>query len=399
MSQPTVLPVSLHKGQDFYVPSYRVLVQDEEFLEVKDVISITYRDSLDQIDSFDLKLNNWNDKIFGAQVYSDQSYKYSDGKRFEPWKDIQVWMGYYRDGKDERRRMLTGEITTLAVDFPASGASTLTVRGLNLFHRFRTEQTTEAFFNKTDTEIAQQLIDSIAEEVTKRVPGLELVLDPEDVKRNKEKEEKHEYLVMDNQYPIFYLMQRARRIGYELTMEEIPQEEKRQVIFHFRSTSQVVKPTYELRWGQNLISFQPTLQTANQVAEVTVRGWSPKKKAKIEHTAKRSDLIDEKIITPQDLDLAEPSLGQKREIVVDRPIESEAEAEKLARAALRKIAEDQITASGRTVGVPDLRAGSKIEVGGLGTRFSGTYLVTGTTHTLGGSGYTTDFTARREAAS
>jgi len=33
---------------------------------------------------------------------------------------------------------------------------------------------------------------------------------------------------------------------------------------------------------------------------------------------------------------------------------------------------------------------------GLGDRFSGRYFVTGTTHTIGGSGYTTQFQCRME---
>lgn len=396
MSEASVLPVEIHQGQDFYVPSFLIKVGAKELREVNDVQRLAYSDSLEQIDSFELTLNNWNDKTFGAQTFSDTSFKYSDGPLLDPWQDVEVWVGYLRYGNDERRRMLTGEITTLTPTFPSSGVSTVTVRGLNLFHRFRTEQATRPFFNKTDTEIAQLLVDEIAEEVKKRVPGLELVLDPEDVARNREREEKHEYLLMSNQYPIVFLMQRARRIGYELTMEEDPTSDTRKVIFHYGSTSLISRPTYILEWGKTLLSFQPTLQTANQVSEVTVRGWSPQSKDKIEATATRQKLVDEKLIAPSDIDLAEPELAQKLEIVVDRPIRSQAEADELALKTLRKIGETLITAQGKTIGVPDLRAGSKIELRGLGRRFSGTYLVTATTHNLGEGGYTTDFEARME---
>ena len=56
-----------------------------------------------------------------------------------------------------------------------------------------------------------------------------------------------------------------------------------------------------------------------------------------------------------------------------------------------------VEATGTTVGLPDLRAGTKIRIRGLGARFSGRYFVTKTTHTLDASGYRTKFTARREA--
>jgi phage protein D len=52
--------------------------------------------------------------------------------------------------------------------------------------------------------------------------------------------------------------------------------------------------------------------------------------------------------------------------------------------------------TGSTVGLPDLRASSVVYLDGLGKRFSGRYFVTGTTHTIGDSGYTTQFECRRE---
>ena len=55
-----------------------------------------------------------------------------------------------------------------------------------------------------------------------------------------------------------------------------------------------------------------------------------------------------------------------------------------------------VEAKGKTIGVPDLRAGGKVKITNLG-RFSGVYVVTSTTHTIGEGGYTTDFNARMEA--
>jgi hypothetical protein len=53
-----------------------------------------------------------------------------------------------------------------------------------------------------------------------------------------------------------------------------------------------------------------------------------------------------------------------------------------------------VEARGKTVGLPSLRFGVKLDIRGLGARFSGTYLVTSTTHTIGDGGYTTEFRAR-----
>ena len=53
-------------------------------------------------------------------------------------------------------------------------------------------------------------------------------------------------------------------------------------------------------------------------------------------------------------------------------------------------------AQGTVVGLPRLRAGSRVLLDGIGTRLSGEYFVVETTHTFNGNGYQTKFTARRE---
>ena len=98
-----------------------------------------------------------------------------------------------------------------------------------------------------------------------------------------------------------------------------------------------------------------------------------------------------------DLHIDETGLAQKLEITVDHPIQGEEEAREIAQQRLLQIAQRTVEAKGKTIGLPNLRAGSKVEVKGLGTRFSGMYLVTSTTHTMGDGGYTTDFSARMEA--
>jgi uncharacterized protein len=387
MAQAGVLPVDVFQGQDFYVPAFQIKVDNRDLPGgvVNDVMSVTYQDSLDNIDSFEMIVNNWDPEGL--------AFKYSDKNLFNPWKDIEVWMGYFQNGQDERRRMLIGEITTLTPNFPAAGVPTLTVRGLNLLHRFRTKQETRPFFGKKDTEIAEILVKEIAAEIKKKSPQLKLRLDPEDVSRNLKREEKIPYLVMDNQFPIRFLMERSRDLGYELSMEEAPKG-AREVTLHFRPSSDVKRNTYILEWGKSLISFQPTLQVANQVAELTVRGWNPQTKKPIKVTVKRSEIKG--IVTPSELGVTEPELAKKLEIVVDRPIQNQAEAKLLATNRLRQIGELLVEAKGKTLGVPDLRAGVKVQIRNLGERFSGTYLVTSTTHSIGDGGYTTDFTARKE---
>jgi Bacteriophage probable baseplate hub protein len=392
------IPVNVYEGQDFYVPTFEIIVEGQA-TPANDIMSVTYTDDLEKIDSFEITVNNWDPGAHRNEpkVWRQSgNFKYSDKDTYNPWKDVEVWMGYIRNGQKDLRRMLTGEITTLRPNFPSSGAPTLSVGGLNLFHRFRTKQETRAFFNKTDTEIAQEIVNEIAKQLKKKSARLNLKLDgygyPDQVRL--------QHMVMHNQFPIVFLTERARDLGYELIMEEASGGSDRTVTFRFAPTHAVKRKTYVLQWGTTVISFQPTLQTANQVAELTVRGWNPQTKREIKYVAKREQIKG--VVSPRDLGIDEPELVKKQEIVVDYPIQDQNEAKSLAENRLRQVGETLIVAKGKTIGLPDLRAGVKIQIKGLGKRFSGpedkpfAYLVTSTTHSIGDGGYTTDFTARME---
>jgi uncharacterized protein len=385
-----VLP---YTGKDFYVPSFKVLIKSQALDQiVHDVISVSYSDSLTSIDSFDMTVNNWDPGAPGARG----RFKYSDANTFDPYQDVELWLGYLSGGRDERRRMLVGEITTMSPSFPSGGASTLTIRALNLLHRFRTGQQTKVWVREKDSKIAQDIVDLIATDVRRRIPQLTLQMDQDEKAVNLRQENPVDYVVMHNDYPIHFLFTRARRIGYELSVEERQEGSNRVVTFHFRRPNQVTTPTYRLEWGKSLISFAPTLQTANQVSEVVVKWWDPQTKAARESRATRADLRGEGVVNPVDLNVTESPLAQKLEVVSDRIIHNVTEGEQLALRTLRQLAQGLVEGRGKTIGLPNLVAGCKVEIAGLGSRFEGTYVVTSTTHALGDSGYTTDFTARME---
>ena len=68
----------------------------------------------------------------------------------------------------------------------------------------------------------------------------------------------------------------------------------------------------------------------------------------------------------------------------------------MAKDILCNFRRDLVRGSGATVGLPDLRAGNRIVIRGLGPRFSGSYFVTSSSHTIGPNGYRTTFESRRE---
>src|SRR5207244_579862 len=123
-----------------------------------------------------------------------------------------------------------------------------------------------------------------------------------------------------------------------------------------------------------------------------------KTKSKIVYTASKSDLPGlgggngGGISGPE---AAEKRLQDKQDTVVDAPVTSQQEARDLATSLLRERAYEFITGSGQVIGLPDLRPGDNVELKGLGKRFSGTYYVKKVEHSIGGSGYHTQFEVRK----
>jgi phage protein D len=138
---------SVATAGDFYVPTFELRLRGRPVATdvVRDVISVTYKDNVAEIDSFEVVINNWDDDL--------RRFKYSDETLFDPGAEIELSMGYR--GGSGLEQLITGEITSLKPAFPSGGQPTLAVSGLNLLHRFRGKQESHTYADKTDSEIAK----------------------------------------------------------------------------------------------------------------------------------------------------------------------------------------------------------------------------------------------------
>jgi uncharacterized protein len=365
--------IPIYRDEDFYVPAFQLKLRgqlaDPEVIH--DVVQVTYKDDLTRVDSFDITVNNWDAET--------RTFKYSDGDRFNPGQQVELSMGYRDRGRF--RKMITGEITSLRPTFPAGGAPTLVVSGLNLLHRLRVQPESRVYEKVTDAAVAR------------RIAGFLGV----DIEVERARNDEYEYLFQDNQFDVVFLLERARRIGYDLFVKEGGALGGRPTLY-FGPSVGVRQTTYKLTYGRSMIDFQPNLTTANQVNEVVVRSWDHVRKKRIEGRATRAELDTKGLGRAGGQASIEPAFNQRKEIV-NVPVHNDGEAERVAKETLERIAKDMIKATGSTVGLPDLRAGTVLEVDGLGSRFSGRYFVTATTHTIGGNGYVTSFECRREELS
>jgi uncharacterized protein len=393
--------------ETFYVPAVQLVVRGRALggEVIHDLIEVTYKDSVGEhdIDQFDIEINNWDADARTFKFAPPLKTAKEDFTGiFDPGTEIELWMGY--QNQSNMRRMMLGIITSLEPNFPESGPPTLTISGLNQIHKLRSEQHTYSWTNMTDTQIAIQLGNK---PVQKGQPGLGMRV----VTNPASNESAEEFVFMDNQYDIVFLLQRARRHGYELYLDEDP-ETGQKVLYFGLSQSNANAPVYRLEWGRSLLSFKPTLSTAKQVNQVSVRGWDRKANQKIEVNYTLQQLWKDQGKSQAEiarLSQIAQAYAQHTEVVTKPPVRNTAEAKQLARATLEDQSKRLIEASGATVGLPDLRAGCAVEIIGFGLRtdaqgnirgtssdFDGEYFVTASTHTIGSGGYRTQFSARRE---
>src|SRR6266508_6120637 len=130
-------PVPIYRDfEDFFVPTFEVQLAESDLPDdvVRHVTQVTYKDgvadvgaqrgqSSDQIDSFELVLNNWDAER--------QTFKYEPPSRpsydelFAPGKELTLSMGYL----DNTRLMIRGQIPTIEPSFTEDGPATLKTRG------------------------------------------------------------------------------------------------------------------------------------------------------------------------------------------------------------------------------------------------------------------------------
>jgi phage protein D len=389
MTTPTnVLEVA---PADRYAPEFQV---DIEGLEMdpttkNDVIDLKVHRDLEEMSGFDLTLNNWDDVRL--------RFKHSDSPSFGLGRRVAVQLGY----ADKLLTVVTGTISTVSPAFPDSASPTVAISGVDGLLRLKDRKPAE-----TEPKIYRQVTDwQIAEQVAAR-NQLRVVVTREGPT--------HEQVVQKNQDDATFLMERAKRIDFDCFLLADADSGQDTLYFIRPTDGRDGRPVraYRLAYapglttgsgGQpadlvpNLLSFTPTLTLSQQVGKLTVRGWDPRTKQAITFTATAEHLPPAPAggdgqSGPQ---AADSALQGRQDVVVDAPVASDEEAKDLAVSLLRERAYEFITATGRIAGLPELRPSDNLEIHGLGQRFSGSYFVKRVEHSLGDSGFFTDFSVRR----
>jgi phage protein D len=258
--------------------------------------------------------------------------------------------------------LIEGEITALEPEFAEGMVASLVVRGYDKSHRLYRESKSVAHLNKKDSDLAEEI--ARAHKLKSQVDSTTTVYD---------------HIFQDNLSDLGFLMRRAWRIGYECFVSEDT--------LYFRKPP-TEEASLSLTWGDDLVSFRPSLNLAEQVDEVIVKGWDMVKQATIVGRAQKGSLYPQ-IGEEKDGATWAQSFEAGKHVIMDESVVNQAEADILAAARLDEISGTFGSAEGEVFRRPDIQAGRMVEFKNLGKRFSGAYLVTRATHTYTPQGFRT----------
>ncbi|HNP26209.1 MAG TPA: contractile injection system protein, VgrG/Pvc8 family [Nitrosomonas sp.] len=340
----------------------RINAQDLPVAAKADVVAVNVTEEVNASGTFAVTLSCWDGVMMEV--------KWIDDELFEEGNVVEIQMGY----RDHLKVLFNGEITGLEPEFSNDEPPILTVLGYDRCHRIMRKRRTESYLNMKDSDIASQIAGNNG-----------LKSDISDTKITMT------YVLQHNQTDLEFLRQRANRIGYEVGVSD--------QILYFRPRQNNGTEVLTLSREVELLEFYPRLSTVGQLETVSVKGWDPKKKETVSADSQVGDaasLVNAPVSGPAMVRKAFP--GNTGGVSTHLTIASQAEAEQLANGWFKEMSLQYVVADGVCIGLPELRAGTLINIEGLGRRFSGRYYVTGTEHSYKPSrGYRTAFTVRRDA--
>ena len=331
---------------------------------LEDLLEISVEESINQPAMFTIIINN---NYFPGN--SDSRWKHQS--KFAIGKKIKVGFTSSITGdtgfsQEETGYVIDGEITAIETELNEKSQAPIIIRGYDISHRLNRGRYNRSFQNVTDSDVVTQLI-SEAGILAGTVTNTTIV---------------HEYVFQENQTNMEFLRERAARNGFELYVQDAK--------LNFRKPTQDQELT--LKWLEDIHSFRVRVTSSEQVSSVEVRGWDYTKKEAIVSTAATGT-----VITTTDAGTGKQASSkfnsQPKMIVVDQPVFSANEAQKIAQSLCDELGGEFVNADAKGEGNPKIRPGRVIKMTGIGI-YSGSYYVSETHHSFQAGTYTTRFSVR-----
>ena len=245
--------------------------------------------------------------------------------------------------------LIEAEITALELEFDSGGTFTV-IRGYDPAHRLFRDRRTVSYVQMTASDIATQVAKRAGLKVGK-VDSTSTVFP---------------FVSQAGQTDWEILTQLARDAGLDLTV--------RNGSFSFAAPADAGGSPAVLKFGEELVRFRSILTSAQQVGKVEVRGWNVAEKTALVGTAPaKTSTVELPTVKPTDMASA---FGNPTYVSTDVPYRTQNEVDQAAKALAEEKASAFAEFEGVARGNPDLRAGRKVSLEGLGAPFEGKYTIT-----------------------
>ncbi|MEV7870347.1 VgrG-related protein [Streptomyces sp. NPDC088124] len=315
-------------------------------------------------------VGGWVD--FGAGVPGAFHLTFRDNKKML-LGDLSVKIGVpvviapVTDGDGAQNPLITAEVTALETDYDQTGTFTV-IRGYDKGHRMLRHRRVKAYKGKSATEIAKELAGKSGIPLGKvessggayEFISQSNVTDWDFVQRLADENEMVAYIDSKGEFR-FVKREKASKAPPPSTPSE--------------------KSPFVLAAGKEILRCRSAVTSADQVAEVRVRGWDVQAKRTVIGKSPALDNDGLKIgTTPARVT---DKFGKAELVGTDLPYDKDTEAQDAAEALADDVtssfAEVEVTAHGN----PELRPGIPVTLAKVGKPFEGKYTVTGARHSFG----------------
>ena len=177
----------------------------------------------------------------------DQKMVWVDDTSLDIGKALTLTLGAPKSIGGETGLVFDGEIVALEPEFSADGQHMFTIRAYDKSHRMHMGRKSRTFLEQKDSDLASKIAGE---------NGLKKAIDATTAT--------HEYILQCNQTDMEFLSERARRIGYQLYVQD--------GTLHFHATdNKVMGPTLTL--SDELRQFHVRASAARQVKAHQAIGW------------------------------------------------------------------------------------------------------------------------------
>jgi len=287
------------------------------------------------------KFGNWGEKN------STTDFLYFDRSVLDFGKDFEIKLG--------NDSIFKGKIMGLEGNFPEGQSPEISVLAEDRFQDLRMTRRTRTFTDVSDADVIKQIATDHGLTPEVDVPG-----------------PTYKVLAQVNQSDLAFVRDRARSVDAEVWMSDKTLLAKA----HTGRNGDKLQMTY----GNQLREFNVLADLAMQRTSVAVNGWNISNKAALQFEATDSAISSELNGDTSGVSILQSALGERKEALAHTVPLNDQEAQHEAEAFFRMSARRFVVGHGIAETNKSLRAGSQLDLQGLGPLFNGKYYVAEVKH-------------------